>query len=232
VVKASCQQRLEELNRALPRIVFDVKDASGKDIPDVQLTVDGAVQVNVNAAVTLDPGDHEFRFEVTGQDPVVRHFVLRESEQDRREPIVIGGAVATAPPLPPPGPATTAPPQPPPGSATTPSEAASPMGTIGLVAGGVGVVGLIVGSIFGGLTISSSGSANNACPSHTGCSAQATNDRNNALTYGTVSTVAFIAGGGLVGGGLTLYFTAPKSRAPSVGVQMAPGRMAMTGRFW
>jgi hypothetical protein len=223
VIRSSCLSRLDEVNRALPSIVFDIKDNKGRDVATAQLKVDGIPQANPAAAITLDPGDHEFRFEEPGQEPVVRHFVLRESEQNRREPIVMGTEPSPPPAVLTPPTNTDA--------TTAPQSSWTSQKTIGLVVGSAGIVVLVVGSIFGGLAISSWGSANSACPSHSGCSAPATSDRQNALTYGTVSTVGFVAGAVLVAGGLTLFLTAPTSQGPNVGVQMAPGGLVMTGRF-
>ena len=50
-------------------------------------------------------------------------------------------------------------------------------------------------------------------------------------TYGTISTVGIIAGGVLLAGGVTLYFTAPKAQTPRLGMQVAPGMLGLTGGF-
>jgi hypothetical protein len=47
--------------------------------------------------------------------------------------------------------------------------------------------------------------------------------RDSAVTWATVSTVTFVAGGALLAAGAVLYFTAPKGAGPSVGVAPAPG---------
>jgi hypothetical protein len=41
MVRDDCTQRLDELNRQLPTIVFDGKDAAGGDVIAVSVTVDG-----------------------------------------------------------------------------------------------------------------------------------------------------------------------------------------------
>ena len=46
-----------------------------------------------------------------------------------------------------------------------------------------------------------------------------------------VSTVGFIAGGVLLAGGLTLYFTAPRGDSPRVGLEARPGGFAVSGEF-
>jgi len=60
------------------------------------------------------------------------------------------------------------------------------------------------------------------------CNSQGVEDGKNAHTQATVSTVAFIAGGALLGGGALLYFTAPRSGvtvAPTVGLGSAGMRI-------
>jgi hypothetical protein len=58
----------------------------------VRLFLDGAPYGDTfdGSAVVADPGEHEFRFEVTGQPPTIKRLVLREREKDRREEILIG----------------------------------------------------------------------------------------------------------------------------------------------
>src|SRR5690606_8336198 len=78
---------------------------------------------------------------------------------------------------------------------------------------GVGAVGLTVGAIYGLRTL------NNECtdgqpayPNGRGPSCTA-EERARYSETGAISTVAFIAGGALVAGGLFLYFTAPSSKS-------------------
>ena len=41
-VRKDCVQRMDEVNRAIPSIVFEVKDGSGNDLSNVKVTMDGA----------------------------------------------------------------------------------------------------------------------------------------------------------------------------------------------
>ena len=160
-----------------------------------------------------------------GSRPAVSEtLTLQEGVKDRRESVTIGS-------LPPPPP--TAEPSPTSGATFSPPPEGVTSGqrVFGLALGGAGVAGLAVGSIFGGLTFSSWGHANSECTSHTGCSTQAASDRSNALTFGTVSTASFIAGGVMLTGGLTVYLTAPKGRTASLGVQLASLGLGMAGGF-
>jgi hypothetical protein len=92
MVRDDCIQRLDELEKVQPTIVFDAKDGAGNDLSDVRVSMDGKPLVGRldGTAVAVDPGPHAFTFEVTGQPIVTRGFVLKEGEKLRRERIVIG----------------------------------------------------------------------------------------------------------------------------------------------
>jgi hypothetical protein len=242
VVRRDCLQRMDELERAQPTIVFDVRDASGADVSSVTVTVDGApfaVRLE-GSAVRVDPGTHSFAFSVGGSAPVQRRLVIREGEKGRRENIVLGGEGAS--------PAAAVP------SSTTGSLAApvqssaaeSPEGPStrrvwGLVLGGVGVAALAEGAIMGLMSMSAANQQKTDCASDASCAnrSQALADHASATTDGAVSTVSFIAGGALLVGGAILFFTAPgPSEAPKptglmVVPSLAPGGAAMMfrGRF-
>jgi hypothetical protein len=103
------------------------------------------------------------------------------------------------------------------------------MGTqkiLGLTAGGVGVAGLVVGGVFGALTASAISKQKSDCASAANCPnySQAASDHSTWSTDGTVSTVAFVAGGLLVAGGATLFFTAGDGpvRSSGTGLVVAP----------
>ena len=94
------------------------------------------------------------------------------------------------------------------------------------IVGGLGIVGLGVGTYFG-LTALSKNSASNA-----GCSGAACNDdgfskRNEARNAGTVSTVAVIAGGVALGAGVLLFLSSSPNKesngALRVTASAAPG---------
>jgi hypothetical protein len=92
IVRNDCTQRLDDLERVQPTIVFDAKDAAGNDLSDVRVSMDGKPLVGRldGTAIEVDPGPHAFTFDVSGQPSVTRGFVLKEGEKLRRERIVIG----------------------------------------------------------------------------------------------------------------------------------------------
>jgi hypothetical protein len=222
-VREECSRRMDRLTAAIPTIVFEAKDGSGRELSAVKISMDGEViaQKLDGTALSLDPGSHALTFEVEGQPVVNQTIIFHEGDKDRRVPVIIGPVPVTV--LAPAPTNVAAPPQ--------PDAGGSGRKLIGLVVGGVGVAGLAAGGIFGGLGFSSWSSATKACPSHNNCSASAVNDRSNAVTFSTVSDVGLIAGGALLAAGVTLFLTAPRSPPASVGVQFVPGGIRVGGEF-
>jgi hypothetical protein len=100
--------------------------------------------------------------------------------------------------------------------------------TIALVLGGVGVLGVGVGAVFGVTAMSRKSDAQAACPG-----ACATSDGvtkwSDAASAGNASTVAFVLGGVALAGGAVLWFTAPSGSAFHVAV--APGGVRVGGTW-
>ena len=107
--------------------------------------------------------------------------------------------------------------------------------TAGILVTGLGVAGVVVGGIFGVLSISKNSEADKQClpPDHTRCTAQGVDAGSSATTAGNVATGAFIAGGVLVAGGLVLYFTAPNGNAVAVTPSASAhgAALGLTARF-
>jgi serine/threonine-protein kinase len=84
--------------------------------------------------------------------------------------------------------------------------------TVGIVVGGIGLVGVVVGSVFGVKTLGKTSDAKTHCS--TGeparCDPTGLDLESSAKTAGAVSTVAFLVGGAAVVGGVVLFAAAPK----------------------
>jgi hypothetical protein len=228
-IRQECARRMEMVTAAIPTVVFVVTGPGGHEMSAVRVTMDGAVLAESleGNALALDPGSHVFTFEVAGQAPVTETLILHEGERDRHE------TIAMAPAVPPPPVILPVTPPPPVQMPAEPPASGGGHGrrVLGLAVGGAGVVGVAVGAVFGAMASSSWSTAQKECPSHTDCSSQSVSDRNSTLSSATVSTVALIAGGVLVAGGLVLYFTAPSDSSPAVGLGFAPGGAFLAGRF-
>jgi len=84
--------------------------------------------------------------------------------------------------------------------------------TVGYSMGGIGIIGLAGGTVSGLSAISKNDRSKEVCPSSGICAdegARSTND--DARSAATVSTIAFVAGGALLAGGIALVLLAPSS---------------------
>jgi hypothetical protein len=215
VIRTDCAQRQEEIERLQPTVLFDIKDEAHHDVVQVGISLDGqkvADQVN-GLGIPVDPGVHTFTFASPGHPVTSAQFVIREGEKLRKETIVLLEP-AGAPPPPPPAPLAL----------EQPRSSGHTLKVVAVVGGGVGVVGVALGSIFGLMASSALSKSRTECESAGACSdhAVAVNDYQSATTYGTSSTVAFIAGGALLAGGVTLFFTAPSSAPSPSALRPAP----------
>jgi hypothetical protein len=231
-VRDDCAQRLTELRSVIPTVVFIVKDDADQDLSDVRVTMDDQPLASKldGTAIAIDPGPHHFVIEAVGKQKEERSLVIREGEKDRHERIVLVSAAVAAAPVPA---APVAPPPPPP-EPEAPAKDGKAQRAAGLVVGGVGAAGVIVGGIFG---IVSKSTYNHALTTECSnsvsqCSGKGVTDGNTAHSQAAVSTVAFIAGGALLAGGVLLYFTAPRAGvtvSPTVG--MGSAGVGVSGSF-
>ena len=232
LVREDCTRRLDDLEKAQPSLVFDVKDARGGDVIDVRVSVDGRPLVDHldGSPLNVDPGAHAFTFEVAGQPPVVDKVLVREGETGRHERVLFE---ALNKPPPDATASVTTPVSPPPpsseGSSSPLAGSSSSSGggrrTAGIVVAGVGVAGLATGAVFTLLANSAWSNAKQACggnPSACTDVASGTSYHNTAATDATVATVGFIAGGALLAAGGVLFFTAKRDGNAATGLVVAP----------
>lgn len=126
-----CTSMLAEVDQSLPTVVFEARDADGRDLGNVRVSEAGQeVAARLDGkAIELDPGEHSFRFEGEGFAARELTVIVREGDKNRKIGVVFD-AGSTAKP-----------------KATEEERDISP----GLwVAGGVGVAGLV---LFGALGI-------------------------------------------------------------------------------
>jgi hypothetical protein len=220
-VRDDCGQRLTDVEAMTPTLVLEVKDDAEHDLSAVRVTMDAQPFVSKldGTAIPLDPGEHQFVFEADGLKSEQRTLVVREGDKNRHERVVLVGAARA--------PGATPLPQVPEGAAPQAPSDGRTQRIAGLALGGAGVVGVVVGSIFGLMSKATYDGTSNHCGAHIGlplepnkCDQQGYSDGQTAHNQATVSTVAFIVGPALLAGGAYLYFTAPKAEvavAPTVG---------------
>jgi hypothetical protein len=177
-------------------------------------------------ALPTDAGEHRIVVKAPGYEPYETAAIVVDGQAAE---ITIPELVKA--PEPPPAPAEAAP-------AAVPADqgAGSTTRTLGYVLGGVGIVGLGVGTVFGILAINTNDQSKAEClePAYTSCNADGVTLRNQAMTYGNVSTVAIIAGAALTATGAVLVITSPKKRgatAAKVEPMFGGARLVLSGAF-
>ena len=210
-VREDCAQRLTEVDRIMPSIVFEVKDAAGSDVVGTSITIDGRHLEDklTGQPVEMDPGQHQLIFEADGGPPLEKTVVVHEGERDRHEPVVLARPGTTPP------------------AAADPSRASvetwATQRTLALSVAGVGIVGLAIGSGLGISAISKNNASNASGHCDTsGCDPTGVSLRHEALTQASASNVAFALGLAAVAGGVVLWATAPREHARAVRVEVRP----------
>lgn len=174
-----------------------------------------------DVAVPVDPGAHRVEASAPGKRPWAAPVTAGEPGETAT---IVVPALEDAPPAPAaPAPAPSAPARPAPATAAPApaSERRSPQKTIGLVTGGVGVAGLVVGTVFVLVAKSKYDDSRAQCPNDPNvCTAAGVSLRDDARRAGDVATIAYGAGAAALVAGAALFFTArPESRR---GVVVAP----------
>jgi hypothetical protein len=100
-----------------------------------------------------------------------------------------------------------------------------PQRTWALIAGAVGTAGIATGTVFGILSKSKRDDANQYCHAALCEEQRGVELKADAIVYGNVATIAFIAGASALAGGAILWLTA-KSQA-QVGVGVGPDRIVV-----
>jgi hypothetical protein len=212
------RERIAVLEKNLSNLVIAVPDTEPATL---EVRQDGAVvgKAGWGTAIPVDPGPHKITATAPGAKP--REITLNVPEKSQTltvnlppieylpaEPATAStttGAVAAA--------GTPAP--------ATPNDArpwfSSHQRTIGLVVGGVGVVGIGIGSVFG-LSAKSTYDESSAHCNGDHCDGTGHDFRQSAFSKATIADVAFGVGGAALIGGVVLFLTAPKNTAPTTAV--------------
>jgi hypothetical protein len=223
-VQSDCAGWLDAVEKGIPTVVFTAKDASGGDLSAVKVTMDGTLLTASldGSSLPVDPGEHRFTFETDGQGKVSRTILIVQGQKDRREQVAFGQPGAGAAP---------------PGSpfAKPTADQGAGLGTqkvLALVAGGLGVVGVGVGTAFGVITMSKKSDAQNACAGSTCTTMDGSSKWSDAASAGNVSTIGFVAGGVALAGAAVLWFTAPSPNAAGrTQVGFGPGGVEVKGTW-
>jgi hypothetical protein len=214
-VETLARERAEQIARELPTIEIRVDRATASAGLSVRLDslVLGAAEWGVPRPA--DPGRHVIEASAPGE-PTFR----REVE------LVRGGppSIVSIPNLRQGGAADV-------GTASA-GPRLGPQRVAAIVVGGVGVVGVAVGTIFGLRSMSKGNDADAHCDGDTCRDHAGVKLRDQAHSAGTVSTIAFVGGALGLAGGAALWFTA-RDQESSAAVEPAIGfgSIGLNGRF-
>jgi hypothetical protein len=220
-------RKASDLEAKLSRITFTVP--ASRPPPGLEVRCDGQPIREPSWGVPLpyDPGNHEVEASAPGRRRWVSHVPI---SGDGQQLVITIPALEASPAdpglLPPPRGAND-------GDATPRQRDGATQRIAGGILGGIGVVGLAVG-IYTGLEAKSVyGDALAQCGGGTICpSGQGIATRDQATSWATASTIAFIGGGAALAGGLVLFFTAPRDRTTlSVGPSARGTGLSLTGQF-
>jgi hypothetical protein len=106
LVRQDCTQWMAEVVASVPSVVLGARDPRGRDVIDVQASMDGVLVARRldGRSLEVDPGVHAFRFESTGAPGVSADLqvLVRAGEKNRVVTVTLGAPVPdlTAPPPP------------------------------------------------------------------------------------------------------------------------------------
>jgi hypothetical protein len=205
--------RATALEPRLARIVVSVKHASAAKDLRIQRDTESLREAQWGVPVPVDPGTHVITASAPGKLPWRTTAVATE---DGKTVTIEVPALADAPvaEVRPPGPPVT----------PAPEESRSGLGgqrVVALGAAGVGVAGIVVGSIFGLEAFSRHSDSQRECPGGA-CTPAGSNDVQSGKSAGNVATVAFSVGGIALAGAAALWLLAPGAGSTTGSVHAAP----------
>ena len=226
---ASGKRRADKLEPLLSHLTLQV--VSEGRVPGLEISRDGSVVPSGlwNVAVPVDPGSHRLEAHAPGYADwaAVVNVDPNGANATATLPALLPAAVNPAVP---PGPLVAS--VGPPSTASAPaatSNGASPsrdeaphagrtQRTVGMVAGGLGIVALGVGSYFGIRAVSENDDAKTHCPSGGAVCHDTTGTSltEQAQSAARLANVFVIGGAVLAAGGAALFFSAPEDQAPKV----------------
>jgi serine/threonine-protein kinase len=220
------RSRAASLEAKLPTLTIVVPAAA--DRPDLTVTRDGEPvgRPAWGTPIPVDPGAHAVQASAPGrktwqgQTRVDGAGAKASIEVPALEPDAAAAPAPGATTSAPASGSTAAPAQPAPPETPSTSSPGSTQRAIGLILGGVGIVGVGIGAVFGFVAKSDNDGVGGNCNQGV-CNQQGLSSLDSAHSAATVSTIAFAAGGAALAGGALLYFLAPRATS-GTGLLVAP----------
>jgi hypothetical protein len=212
------RQRAAAMEPQLSKIVVVADRVQGMEILHNGRAVP---QASWGVPIPVDPGPQTIEARAPGRNAWSTTITVNQGPGSTNITIpTLETAPETAAPNEPPTPAVAEEPTAPAPSRPAPEAKGSAQRTVGFIAGGVGLVGMAVGSVFGVLAIDKNAESLDECRTDTLCSERGLTLRSEAQDSATYSTIAFVAGGALLTTGVILVLSAP-SAGETAGTQVA-----------
>ncbi|MDB4937821.1 MAG: hypothetical protein JWP87_4793 [Labilithrix sp.] len=211
----------DRLAASVSKLVIQVPPSAAIEGLAIELDGRAVARAEWGVATPIDPGPHKIQISAPGRISTTRDVAF-----DR----VAAQKEVTVPDL-----------EAQPAAPAAAADEGAPRGNgqriAGFVVGGVGLVGLALGTVFGLSASSKNDDAAGHCRDNL-CDSEGIRLDKDGRDAATISTIAFIAGGTLAVGGLVLVLTAPRGRdekkdaAPvqtgALGVRGTPGGATLT----
>jgi hypothetical protein len=220
------RSRADALRPKLTRLVIDVPNEV-RTIAGLEILRDGdrVGTAQWGVAIPADAGEHSIEARAPGRAAWKTSVTLRDPGQSVSvtvPPLAPAQAEVAGAPVPAAEPVKEAPPPARKGSLGT-------QRTLALVAAGVGVVGVGIGTVFGLRSKSQHDIAEEHCTGSVCDTQEGVDAGNEAYSAGTISTVGMIVGVAGLAGGAALWFTAkPEPSGPEVAVGLGGVRVRGT----
>ena len=100
VLVDECTSLLAEVEKSVPTIVLEARDAAGNDLGAVRVSIGGQeLTARLDGkALEIDPGEHTFRFETDGFSALDQTVIVREGDKNRRIGVVFSTQLPSTPP--------------------------------------------------------------------------------------------------------------------------------------
>jgi hypothetical protein len=205
-------EHLRDLEGRLSRLVIDAPDGGPDLVLKLVVKLDGQAlgPAALGASVPVDPGDHVVEAFLPGRQPWRSSVHAPEGPATTRVRVPLLDSNETPTPAP-----LRAPPE-------EGSSDRSGRRAVGFAIGGLGVVGVVVGSVFGAKTFSLKSERDQHCQ-HAECDPRGLELHDEAKRAALISTVSFAAGGvALLAGGVLAFTDLGRTKSTRTAVQWSP----------
>lgn len=227
---ATSQAQLGKLERVVPRLTLTLPAGAAPDVV-VKRNGETVADLSIGTAVMVNPGEHLVTTQVPGGPEIEHRVSLSAGESKTLQLTVRRQAIIDPTSKRLPSESLLVPPPPP------PDVRSWRIGTWS--AGAVALVGLAVGTVTGILAIQERNVVSDKCKPDGGCTQAGLDATARLRTFGTASTIGFVAGGVGLAVGVTLFAATPSvptaqqnvGSPPASGVSWSPFGITATGRF-